>query len=372
MTPIWAIGLMTGTVLDGNIDVALLKTDGETVESFGPFKLVPYQKSVRDLLERALTEARAWNFGGLEPGSFRMAEDVLTRAQSNAVKAFVEEQGMKLPDIGVVGFHGQSVLHRAPSARKPIGATRQLGDGKLMNTMLNVPVVYDFRSADVAAGGQGAPLAAIYHQALLRRIGAGPETAVLNLGGVANISWWDGADQLIAFDAGPANAPTNDWIKSHGLGEMDVDGKLAASGTVDEERLAELLEHRFLTAPFPKSLDRFSFTHEMAEGLSPADGAATLAAFTASAVGKALDLLPQRPTRLIVCGGGRKNPTIMAMLKSRAGVDVMQAEEVGWRGDAIEAECFAFLAVRVLRGLPISFPTTTGVPAPMTGGKIAR
>lgn len=371
MQPIWAIGLMTGTVLDGNIDIAMLRTDGETIAEFGPYTLAPYQRSVRDLLERALAEAREWNFGGLEPGVFRTAEDVITRAQSSAVKTFVEKQGRKLSDIGVVGFHGQSVLHRAPTKRR-IGATRQLGDGKLMHQELGIPVVWDFRSADVAAGGQGAPLAAVYHQALLRSIGAGPEAAVLNLGGVANITWWDGADGVVAFDAGPANAPTNDWIKAHGLGEMDVDGKLAASGTVNEERLAELLEHSYMTAPYPKSLDRFGFTQEMAEGLSPADGAATLAAFTAAAVGKALDLLPQRPTKLIICGGGRKNPTIMRMLGERAGVEAVAAETVGWRGDAVEAELFAFLAVRALRGLPISFPSTTGVPQPMTGGKIAR
>jgi anhydro-N-acetylmuramic acid kinase len=371
MDPIWAVGLMTGTVLDGNIDIALLKTDGETVSEFGPYTLWPYRDSVRRLLEKALAEARTWNFGGLEPGVFREASDVIARAQSAAVKSFLEQEKIPLTSIGVVGFHGQSVLHRAPRRGK-VGATKQLGDGRLMHEELKLPVVFDFRTADVKAGGQGAPLAAIYHQALLKRIGAGPETAVLNLGGVANVTWWDGGDTLIAFDTGPANAPTNDWIKQQGLGEMDKDGAVAASGTVDEARLNELLEHAFLSAPYPKSLDRFSFTAEMAEGLSPANGAATLAAFTAAAVGRGLDLLPQRPTRLIVCGGGRKNPTIMRMLGERAKVEVEPAEEVGWRGDAIEAECFAFLAVRALRGLPISFPSTTGVPEPMTGGVVVK
>src|SRR5262249_10869648 len=173
---------------------------------------------------------------------------------------------------------------------------------------------------------------------------------------------------LIAFDAGPANAPINDFIKSLGLGEMDTNGVLALKGEVDEKRLRQLLQHPYLSAPYPKSLDRFDFSSEMAEGLGPADGAATLTAFTTSAVGKALDLLPQRPKKLVVCGGGRHNPAIMAMLKTRARVDAVPAEAVGWRGDAIEAECFAFLAVRVLRGLPISFPTTTVAPQPMTGG----
>jgi anhydro-N-acetylmuramic acid kinase len=240
-----------------------------------------------------------------------------------------------------------------------------------MHELLGVPVTYDFRSADVGAGGQGAPLSAIYHQALLSRLGANGDTAVLNLGGVANVTWWDGTDRLIAFDTGPANAPINDWIKSHGEGSMDRNGELAIRGKVDEARLAALLQHPYLSAPYPKSLDRFDFAASMADGLELADGAATLTAFTASAVGKGLDLLPRRPQRLIVCGGGRHNPAIMSMLETRADIGAVPAEAVGWRGDAIEAECFAFLAVRVLRGLPISFPTTTGVPRAMPGGRLA-
>ncbi len=369
--PIWAVGLMTGTVLDGNIDVALLKTDGERVERFGPYTLAPYPQSIRSLLETTLNEARKWNFAGPEPAMFAEAERALTAAQSAAVRVLVEREGMRMSDIGIVGFHGQSVLHRAPQPGR-IGATRQLGDGALMHRLLGVPVAYDFRSADVRAGGQGAPLAALYHQALLKMIGATDgTTAVLNLGGVANITWWDGADTLIAFDAGPANAPINDFIKSLGLGEMDRNGRLALTGTVDEARLSKLLQHPYLSAPYPKSLDRFDFLASMADGLGPADGAATLTAFTTSAVGKALDLLPRRPTRLIVCGGGRHNPAIMQMLGQRAHVEAVPAEAVGWRGDAIEAECFAFLAVRVMRDLPISFPTTTGAPLPLTGGRLA-
>lgn len=370
MEPIWAVGLMTGTVLDGNIDVALLRTDGETVSEFGAYTLAPYPQSIRDLLEDTLAQARKWNFDGPEPAIFAEAEDALTRAQSAAVADLVEKEGLT-GKVGVIGFHGQSVLHRAPQPGR-IGATRQLGNGALMHDLLGIPVAYDFRSADVRAGGQGAPLAALYHRALLKKIGAtNGETAVLNLGGVANVTWWDGGDEIIAFDTGPANAPINDWIKSKALGEMDRDGTLALRGTVDEARLAQLLTHHYLSAPYPKSLDRFDFLHSMADGLSIEDGAATLTAFTTSAVGKALDLLPRRPKKLIVCGGGRHNPAIMAMLSQRAGVDVAPAESVGWRGDAIEAECFAFLAVRVMQNLPISFPTTTGAPHPLTGGILA-
>lgn len=370
MEPIWAVGLMTGTVLDGNIDVALLKTDGERIESFGAYTLAPYPQAIRDTLEETLAAARTWNFEGPDPAIFAEAEDMLTRAQSAAVQELVESAGLSLADIGVVGFHGQSVLHRAPQPGR-IGATRQLGNGQLMHDLLGVKVAYDFRSADVRAGGQGAPLAAVYHQALLRGLGTHGEVAVLNLGGVANVTYWDGGETLVAFDTGPANAPLNDFMKARGLGEMDRDGALARTGTVDEARLAKLLEHPYLSAPPPKSLDRFDFTSAMADGLDPATGAATLTAFTAAAVGKGLDRLPSRPVKLVVCGGGRHNPLIMEMLKTRAGVEAVPAEAVGWRGDAIEAECFAFLAVRVLRGLPISFPSTTGAPRPLQGGRLA-
>ncbi|NKW82603.1 anhydro-N-acetylmuramic acid kinase [Ochrobactrum pecoris] len=370
MQPIWAVGLMTGTVLDGNIDVALLKTDGETIAEFGAYALKPYPRWIRDLLEQAQAEARIWNFEGPEPAVFAEAEEALTRAQSAAVRELVEENGLSMADIGVVGFHGQTVLHRAPQAGK-LGDTRQLGDGGLMSELLGTRVAYDFRTADIRAGGQGAPLAAVYHAALLRSADASGSTAILNLGGVGNITWWDGGDVLVAFDTGPANAPINDFMKKHGLGEMDRDGALAAKGKVDEMRLAELLKRPYLSAPYPKSLDRFDFTEAMADGLGEEDGAATLTAFTTSAVGKALDILPRRPKRLAVSGGGRRNPTMMRMLVERAKVELVPAETLGWRGDAVEAECFAFLAVRVLRGLPISFPSTTGAPEPMTGGQLA-
>lgn len=369
MQPIWAVGLMTGTVLDGNIDVALIKTDGEAIEDFGTYRLSPYPQWIRSMLEETLKAARAWNFEGPEPAIFREAEDALTRAQSAAVRNLVESHGLSMADIGVVGFHGQTVLHRAPQPGR-LGETRQLGNGGLMHELLGCKVVYDFRSADMRAGGQGAPLAAAYHAALLRRAGSHGDVAVLNLGGVANITWWDGADTLVAFDTGPASAPLNDFVRSHGLGEMDRDGRLARAGTVNETRLAQLLQHPYLSAPYPKSLDRFDFAASMAEGLSPADGAALLTAFTAAAVGRALDLLPQRPRKLVVSGGGRHNPALMAMLAGRANVEVVPAEAYGWSGDAVEAECFAFLAVRVLRDLPISFPSTTGVPEPLRGGQL--
>lgn len=370
MKPIWAVGLMTGTVLDGNIDVAMLKTDGETVAEFGPYTLAPYAPEIMPLLRQAQREAIDWDFASEEPAIFAECEAAFTRAQAEAVRNLVEGAGLTMADVGVIGFHGHTVLHRGRTPQR-IGDTRQLGDGDMMSRLLGVKVVYDFRTADVRAGGQGAPLAAAYHAALLGASGANGDTAILNLGGVGNVTWWDGQGDVIAFDTGPANAPINDFVKARGLGEYDRDGALAARGTVDEDRLARLLDHPYLTAAYPKSLDRFSFTSAMADGLSDADGAATLTAFTAAAVGKGLDILPRRPAKLFVSGGGRHNPTLMAMIEQHAGVKAVSADTLGWRGDAVEAECFAFLAVRVLRGLPISFPSTTGVPKAMTGGRIA-
>ncbi len=371
MQPPWAIGLMTGTVLDGNIDIAAIRTDGESIAEFGPWRLAPYAPQLRELLAEAVQAALSWRFDGPEPAVFAKAERELTLAQAQAVVDFLSAEGIAANEVAAVGFHGQTVLHRAPTPGRK-GDTRQLGDGALMAQRLRIDVVYDFRTGDVRAGGQGAPLAASYHAALLRSIGAGPETAVLNLGGVGNLSAFADAEQVLAFDTGPGNAPLNDWIKRHGKGEMDRDGAFAAAGAVDEARLSRLLEHPYLAAPYPKSLDRHDFTAAMADGLSFEDGAATLTAFTAGAVGRGLELLPVRPQRLIVCGGGRRNPAIMAALNARSGAKAVPAEAVGWRGDAIEAECFAFLAMRARAGLPISFPLTTGVPEPMTGGKIAH
>ncbi|MGJ3263767.1 MAG: anhydro-N-acetylmuramic acid kinase [Salinarimonas sp.] len=367
----WTLGLMTGTVLDGNVDIAALDTDGVAIAAFGPWTLAPYGGDLRGLLQRTLAEARAWDFAGPEPGVFVEAEAALTRAQSEAVNAFLAHNGIAPADVTAIGFHGQTVLHRGPAGRRP-GATRQLGDGALMAALTGIDTVFDFRSADVAAGGQGAPLAPAYHAALLDTIGAGEDTAVLNLGGVANLTWRDAGGTLHAFAPVPAHPPPNDWAARHTGAARDVDRALGAAGRVDEARLARLLEHPYLAAAYPKSLDRFGFEAAMAEGLSLEDGAATLTAFTAGAVGRGLDRLPGRPRRLVVSGGGRRNPTLMRMIGERAGADAVPAEAVGWRGDAVEAECFAFLAARVLRGMTYSWPTTTGVPAPTGGGRVAR
>jgi anhydro-N-acetylmuramic acid kinase len=363
----WAIGLMTGTALDGFIDAALLRTDGEAIEAFGPWRLHPYSANLRARLARSIDAARAWDFAGPEPAAVTEAEYDYTRAHADAVLALLDSAGLAPADIAAIGFHGLTVLHR-PAA----GRTRQIGDGALLARLTGIPVAFDFRSADVAAGGQGAPLAPIYHAALLRHAGLLAPAAVLNLGGVANITWWGGGDALVAFDCGPANGPLNEWVEAHGLGTFDRDGRLAASGTVHEGLLLQLLDHPWLGEAWPKSLDRYDFSASMVRGLTPADGAATLTAFTAAAIGVGLDLCPQRPATVVACGGGRKNPVLVAEIERRARVKVIDADALGWRGDAIEAEAFAHLAIRALRGLPLSFPDTTAVPAPQTGGRIVK
>jgi anhydro-N-acetylmuramic acid kinase len=267
--------------------------------------------------------------------------------------------------VEVVGFHGQTVAHR-PAA----GWTWQIGDGAAMAAALKLPVVDDFRSADVAAGGQGAPLLPVYHRALLA--GATLPVAVLNLGGVANITFIGSDGTLVAFDTGPANGLVDDWMAAETGKAYDAEGAFAAIGSIDDSVLAGMLDNPWFDLAPPKSLDRADFTIQPARGLLPVDGAATLTAFTAATVALALRHLPEKPTRLIVAGGGRHNLTMMAMLADACEMPVEPIEALGQNGDATEAEGFAYMAVRSLKGLPISFPGTTGAPQPMTGGRYHR
>ena len=374
-TPRWSVGLMTGTALDGDVDVALLRTDGKSVLELGPWALVPYASSVRTLIEDAVAAARAWAFDGPEPDALAVAEDALSAAQGEAVLSVLDAHGIDPRDVAAIGFHGQTVLHRAPAAGVP-GRTRQLGDGAAMARATGIDVVSDFRSNDVRRGGQGAPLAAVYHRALLVRADAPPGTVFVNLGGVANLTCVvpgrTADDDLIAFDTGPANGPVDDWVRRWTGEPMDRDGRLARAGRVDEDRLVAWMAHPYFAAPWPKSLDRFDFGAGLADGLGLEDGAATLTAFAAAALASALALLPIRARSLVVAGGGRRNPALMDELRARTRLPVHDADALGLRGDAIEAECFAFLAERGRRALPISFPSTTGAPRPLTGGTLDR
>jgi anhydro-N-acetylmuramic acid kinase len=355
-----AIGAISGTSMDG-IDVALVRSDGERVIRSGSGGSYPYPADLRaELLEFLADPARA----EIEP--LTGLEARTTDAHVAAIRRFVSENGVDLASIDVIGMHGQTVWHR-PEKR----FTRQLADGKRAARALGRDVITRFRDADVAAGGQGAPFAPLYHRALAEDL-AKP-LMVLNLGGVGNATFID-RDTTIAFDTGPASALLDDFVRRRRGLPFDADGKLAASGAADARILAELMANPFFAAKPPKSLDRNDFhaRAKIVDALNDADGAATLAAFTIEASVAALAHVPGKPVRWLVTGGGRLNRVFMDGLARRIGAPVEPVEAVGWNGDLLEAELFGFLAVRCLRGLPLSLPTTTGVPFPTTGGVVAR
>ncbi|MES3081700.1 anhydro-N-acetylmuramic acid kinase [Sphingomonas faeni] len=377
-----AIGLMSGTSLDG-IDAALIETDGEAFVRPIAFRGEPYSDAARAQLAEATRMALTFDKPRASPPVVAAGE-LITRAHVFAVHKLLADAGVAAAEVDVIGFHGQTIAHR-PDRRW----TWQIGDGAAVARATGITTVSDFRSADVAAGGQGAPLLPVYHAALAAGL-EGP-VAVLNLGGVGNITFIPGGrdmhdsremsperaqmmdrDGLVAFDTGPANGLIDSWIEAETGARYDAGGALAASGRVDETVLTAMLDHPFFDAPPPKSLDRNDFTIQPARGLSAADGAATLTAFTAATVAEALRHLPAWPVRLLVAGGGRHNPTMLAMIAARTGLVVEPTDVLGWNGDALEAEGFAYMAVRTLKGLAISFPGTTGVPVAMGGGVVDR
>ncbi len=356
-----AIGLMSGTSMDG-IDAALVDTDGEGVVVARTFISTPYDPDFRRRLRDAA--ARALEMRAPAPDALIDAVTAeLTGLHAIAVHQLLAKAGVDREAVAMIGFHGHTVAHRPDR-----GWTWQIGDGALLAAATRIPVVYDFRSADVAAGGQGAPLAPGYHRA--RSTGLGRPIGVLNLGGVGNLTWFDRDGGWGSFDTGPANALIDDWVRQQGGHSHDEGGALAAAGTVHEDVLTGMLDLPWFDVAPPKSLDRADFSAQPARGLSLADGAATLTAFTAETVRLALGHVPPLQ-RLLVTGGGRHNATLMAMIAMRTGVPTEPVETVGWDGDALEAEAFAWLAVRSAAGLAISWPETTGVPAAMTGGRMA-
>ena len=347
-----AIGLMSGTSLDG-VDAAWIETDGETVARTGLALTLRYEEALRGDLRRLLDLAPRL---AADDAFLRDVERRLTLDHALAV-------GLIGLPTDIIGLHGQTILH-APEARR----TWQIGDAALLAARCATAVVDDFRSADVAAGGEGAPLAPLFHAALAAALPK-PQL-IVNIGGVANITWLGADGEIIACDTGPGNGPLDDWVMRHTGAAYDAEGALAAAGLFRQDRLARLLSHPYFARPAPKSLDRLTFTALVAEataGLSVEDGAATLAAFTVAAIAAAK--LPAAPLRVLVCGGGRKNRNMMQRLQKAFDCPVEAVEAVGWDGDALEAQCFGFLAVRSRRGLALSLPGTTGVGAPTLGGR---
>ncbi|PSC06146.1 anhydro-N-acetylmuramic acid kinase [Alsobacter soli] len=357
---ITAIGAISGTSMDG-IDVSIVSTDGDARVTTGPGRTYPYSEALRaELLALIADPVRA------EGDELVEIEAAVSDAHAGAIQQFMADCGIDRDSVRVVGLHGQTVYHR-PERR----FTRQLGDGQRVAATLGIDVVNRFRHADIAAGGEGAPLVPLFHRALAA--GLEQPLMVLNLGGVGNVTYIDG-DAVIAFDTGPASALLDDFVRKRLGKPYDEGGRLAASGQADATMVAGLMKHPYFDRPAPKSLDRNDF-HAWAkavQSLGDAEGAATLAEFTAASAADAVRHVPKRPLRWLVTGGGRLNGTFMNLLRQKLGVPVQPVEAVGWDGDFLEAQCFGYLAVRSMRGLPISLPTTTGAPAPMTGGELWR
>lgn len=360
------IGLMSGTSMDG-VDAAILTTDGEKILGTGPTYSTFYTDEERAQLRQAVDVAQGWLKGAPTPGAVNRAAEIVTEKHIRVIDQLTQIAPV---EINLIGFHGQTVLHR-PEQKWTV----QIGYGKVLAEESGIDVVGDFRKADVAAGGEGAPFAPLYHKALVEALPRamlpnGP-VAVLNMGGVGNVTFIDGED-ILAFDTGPANGPIDDWVKSQSGANYDKDGALAARGKVDDRRILKALNNPYFERKPPKSLDRLDFTMEMAKGLSLEDGAATLTAFSALCVAQAARKLPSEPVAWIVCGGGRLNSTLLRMISAGVSGYVYTAEDVGWRGDHLEAEAFAYLAARSVKGLPLSLPTTTGVPKPTCGGVLYK
>ena len=351
-----AIGLMSGTSLDG-IDAALIETDGIDQVATGPSLTRSYPADFREALRAILGATEATD-------AVRAVERGLTELHAEAVADLRRDHG--LDAIELIGFHGHTILHR-PDQRR----TWQIGDGALLARMTGVPVVSDFRTADVAAGGEGAPLVPVYHRALVAAL---PKPlAILNIGGVANVTWiGEGEADLVAFDTGPGNAPIDDWMRTTAGVGWDEGGAIALGGRIDQDFVARFLDHAFFARRPPKSLDRDDFARFRPDHLSPADGAATLAACTVAAALAARRHLPAAPVRWLVTGGGRHNRALMTGLSAGFNVPVEPVDVMGWNGDALEAQAFGYLAVRSRQGLPLSFPGTTRVPTPQTGGRLNR
>jgi anhydro-N-acetylmuramic acid kinase len=355
-----AIGVISGTSMDG-IDVALVETEGRAQVRPGAGATYPYPENVRrDLLALIADPERA------EYADVPEIEAAVTEAHGDAVEQFIKSNDIDGRAVDLIGLHGQTVIHR-PEKR----FTRQIGSGAEIADRFGIATVSRFRHADVAAGGQGAPLVPLYHQALAA--GLQKPVMVLNLGGVGNVTYI-GKETLIAFDTGPANAMLDDFVRRRRGLQFDADGRLSASGRVDNALIQRFMAHAYFARPAPKSLDRNEFHAELkaVEALSDEDGAATLAEMTVQASIAALQHVPDRPVRWLVTGGGRQNAHIMRRLAAELRVPVEPVEAVGWHGDFLEAECFGYLAVRSVLDLPLSLPSTTGVPRPLTGGELAR
>lgn len=365
-----ALGLMSGTSMDG-IDVALVRSDGERILERGDSLFFKYSPQLRTRLLQAINDAADLHERGDRPGTLASVEEEITKLHSDAVSQFLKNTGSSANEIDLLGFHGQTVLHR-PDAR----LTVQLGDGFALAADTGIDTVFDLRANDVENGGQGAPLVPVYHAILAENLtsefsGERP-IAFVNIGGISNVTYV--GDELLAFDTGPGNALIDQWVERHVGISHDQDGMIAAEGDVDDQLVSEYLRDPYFDKPAPKSLDRGDFVLPETPGLSVETVARSLARITARSILRSVEHMPEKPALWIICGGGRHNPHILADLRDFAislGSNAVTAEEVGFDGDAMEAEAWGYLAIRSVLGLPITFPGTTGCEVAQSGGKLA-
>jgi anhydro-N-acetylmuramic acid kinase len=358
----WALGLMSGTSLDG-IDIAAIRTDGHEIEEVGDGLTQPYTPALRQKLRSILGQK------DYTP-EIQAIEKEVTLEHVKLVERFLKEQGVEAKDIEIIGFHGHTIFHQS-KRHQGIACTWQIGDGQLLANKVKIPVICNMRQADIQQGGEGAPMVPLYHQALAKEL---PKPlAVVNIGGVSNVTWLGENEEILAFDTGPGNALIDDWMMNQTGQDYDQDGKLASQGTMHPKILKQFLDHPYFKLSPPKSLDRHTFSLDGVNGLSAADGAATLTSMTGESIIKAQKFFPAPAKEWVLTGGGRHNQTLLAMLqKALAPAPVLPVEALGWKGDYLEAQAFAFLAVRSMHGLPLSVPSTTGVTQPVTGGELYK
>lgn len=364
-----ALGMMSSVSLDG-IDLAVIRTDGDLFVEAGPTLRVSYSRELKIYIRRAIKSALEGREGAADIGK---AAGEITLAHVRAVENFLENKQIKRTDIDIVGFHGHTILHRPAADAESLGTSWQIGDGITLAEETRIDVIGNFRAGDMAAGGRGTPLTPIYYRALVSSMSDRPgcPVGIITFDGVSKITYVPedtGAGNLLAFECGPGDALLNEWLKFKTGEPIDRHGKIVEAGTVNEEALRMMLLHPYLRLSPPKSLDRYVFTLDQILKLTPEDGAATLAAFMAECIVRSEKFLPELPGGYVVCGEGRCNSALMQVLQSRLDAEVVPAETAGWRGDDLEAECIAYLAVRSLKKLPLTYPGTTRVAAPTKGG----
>lgn len=348
--PTLVIGLMSGTSADG-VDAALIRTDGELHVEPIMGTHVRYDDALRQQI-LDLMQGK---------GDENAVAKALTEVHARAVEELIGQSKVGRENIKLIGFHGQTTKHEPQKAR-----TTQIGNAQWLADSTGIPVVFDFRSNDMRHGGQGAPLVPLYHAALASSLEK--PLMVVNIGGVANVTWMGLDGSIEAMDCGPGNALIDDWMGSHTGARCDTNGAAAKRGITQEAVVKDFLRNAFFVQNRARSLDRNHFKIDMVEGMNVEDGAATLTAITASAIGWSARAMPELPKQLLITGGGRHNPVMMRMIAERSHINTEPVEKVGWQGDMLEAEAFGYLAVRSVRGLPLSLPSTTGVSEPVTGG----